>query len=281
MNLSSTKTYFIALLGLLRQHQIMKLSASLSFYAAFALSPILIVLAALMSLFYREEALHELLSQAIGTYMDPRTTEALLLFSEKAAEFEFGWGLPLLALLTILYASTFAFQELADSLNQIWEVPSQDQSWARYILRSKVFALILLPLLGLLLLSLLLLDTFIAWTFSWFPKQFESMMWLLTKGTHIAVSFVVLGGLLALLYKKLPDRFVSWPCTWAPSLITALLFVVSQRLVSWYLANNAMVSYYGASSSLMVILIWVYINAHIFYFGAMMVRANQLIQKRK
>jgi hypothetical protein len=50
--------------------------------------------------------------------------------------------------------------------------------------------------------------------------------------------------------------------------LTALLFVVGQLLLGWYLGRQSSASVYGAAGSLIVLLLWIYYSAQIFLFGA-------------
>jgi hypothetical protein len=54
---------------------------------------------------------------------------------------------------------------------------------------------------------------------------------------------------------------------WA-RLVTALLFVIGQILISLYLANAGVGSAYGAAGSAIIFLIWIYYSAQILFFGA-------------
>ena len=51
-------------------------------------------------------------------------------------------------------------------------------------------------------------------------------------------------------------------------MLTAVLFWIGNKLIIFYLTNSVIMSLYGAASSLMVFLIWVYYSAWIVLFGA-------------
>jgi membrane protein len=46
-------------------------------------------------------------------------------------------------------------------------------------------------------------------------------------------------------------------------------------LISWYLVYTSTASAYGAASSLVVLLIWVYYSSQIFFFGAELIQARR------
>jgi membrane protein len=82
----------------------------------------------------------------------------------------------------------------------------------------------------------------------------------------LSVGLVVL--LFAVLYKVLPTAPVRWRDVWAGAVTAALLYEVGKYAVSIYLGCFLLGSCFGAASSLVVILMWVYYSSLIFFFGA-------------
>ena len=54
---------------------------------------------------------------------------------------------------------------------------------------------------------------------------------------------------------------------------TSLLFWVGKYLIGLYLANSAVASPFGAAGTLVVVIVWVYYSAQIFFLGAEFTRA--------
>jgi membrane protein len=50
--------------------------------------------------------------------------------------------------------------------------------------------------------------------------------------------------------------------------VTALLFTLGKALFGLYLGRSAVTSVYGAAGSFVVILLWIYYSAQVFFFGA-------------
>jgi membrane protein len=85
---------------------------------------------------------------------------------------------------------------------------------------------------------------------------------------HAGVSLLVLVALFALPFKFLPDVKIAWRDVWAGAVVTALLFTLGKLLIGLYLGRSSVGSTYGAAGSLIVMLLWVYYSALIFFFGA-------------
>ena len=74
--------------------------------------------------------------------------------------------------------------------------------------------------------------------------------------------------LFAMMFKLLPDAAVRWSDVWIGAAVTALLFTIGKFLIGLYLGHTAAESSYGAAGSVIIILIWVYYSAQIFFLGA-------------
>ena len=85
---------------------------------------------------------------------------------------------------------------------------------------------------------------------------------------NFLVSFAVTTALFGLMYKFLPHVRLRWRDVWLGAGITSLLFTIGKFLLGLYLGKGAVGSSYGAAGSVLVILLWVYYSALIFYFGA-------------
>ena len=72
----------------------------------------------------------------------------------------------------------------------------------------------------------------------------------------------------------MPDVRLYWRDVWQGALATALLFTVGKALLGLYIGKAAVGSAYGAAGSLIVVILWVYYFAMIFYFGAEFTRVR-------
>jgi len=74
--------------------------------------------------------------------------------------------------------------------------------------------------------------------------------------------------LFAVIFKYLPDVKVRWRDVWFGGFITAILFAVGKWALGLYLGSGSAASAYGAASSLITLLLWVYYSSQILLFGA-------------
>src|SRR5207253_9968881 len=74
--------------------------------------------------------------------------------------------------------------------------------------------------------------------------------------------------LFASIFKFLPDAEIRWRDVWIGAAITAILFAIGKWALGLYLGSGSAASAYGAASSLITLLLWVYYSAQILLFGA-------------
>jgi len=85
---------------------------------------------------------------------------------------------------------------------------------------------------------------------------------------YLVFDFAVVVLLFAIIFKFLPDVKIQWQDVWIGAVITAILFGIGKWLLGFYLGSGAAGSAYGAASSLITLLLWVYYSSQILLFGA-------------
>jgi membrane protein len=65
-----------------------------------------------------------------------------------------------------------------------------------------------------------------------------------------------------------PETDIAWKNVWLGAFATAVLFAIGKLLIGLYLGKARVGSAYGAAGSLVVLIVWIYYSAQIFFFGA-------------
>ena len=81
-------------------------------------------------------------------------------------------------------------------------------------------------------------------------------------------SFVVITLLFAMIYKILPSRRIAWGDVWVGAAVTSVLFWVGKVLIALYISKTAVDSSFGAAGALVIVIVWVYYSAQVFFLGA-------------
>ena len=75
-----------------------------------------------------------------------------------------------------------------------------------------------------------------------------------------------------MIFRILPDVRLSWSDVARGAILTGVLFVLGQYLISLYLTWAGPASTDGAAGSLGLVLLWVYYSALIIFFGAAFIK---------
>ena len=167
----------------------------------------------------------------------------------------------------LLWGAAGVFGELRNALNNIWDVPPRTTFGIRSFLVDRLLPLVMVVISGfLLVVSLLasaalgaatnLLDVYLPGTAA---NSGAINFWFL-----FVITFLVF----ALLYKYVPEVPIYWVDVWPGALATALLFSLGRLLIGWYLAHTSVATAYGAAGSIVLVLLYTYYSAQVFYLGA-------------
>lgn len=176
-----------------------------------------------------------------------------------------------IGLVTLSLGATSVVVELRDSLNTIWHVPASPGNRGFHglmqLVKDRFYSFGLILGGGLLLLLSLTLNAGIAAIGKLLGPILPSSAFMLQAGTFV-MSFLAVAFLFAAIYKILPDVPLDWSDVIVGSCVTAFLFEIGKQLIGLYLGRSTFGSAYGAAGSIMVLLVWLYYSAELFFLGA-------------
>ena len=242
------------------------MGASLAFYSAFSLAPLLIVLATLTGWIVGAQTAEYQLAGQLRSLFGPATT-GVLMDAIDTAQSDEGTLAATVSIVTLLIGATSVFAALEGALQAIWgaraAAPIGIYGWVRARLLS--FGLILA--LGFLLLVSLSISTALAALRGVVAKYYNGVV-VLMAALDFVISIALIAGLIAVIYRYLPAKRLAWrPILWG-ALVTALLFQLGRWGISFYLARSTQPTAFGAAASFAALLLWLYYSAQIFLLGA-------------
>ncbi len=248
-----------------------RLGASLAYYTALSLAPLIVVVLAVAGLAFGRQAVEgQLVWQIKDTvgYDGAKLIQQLIQTAYKPAS---GIVATVLGLITLFFGATSVVVELTDALNTIWHVPPvPGQSGIKSMFRLMKLRFISFTMIlgiGFLLLTSLLVSAWLSAMGRYFsqvlpvPEAFLHMFYFL-------ISFTVITMLFASIYKVLPDVRLEWSDVAIGAAVTSLLFTIGKVLLGLYLGKSTLGSTYGAAGSFVIVLVWVYYSSQIFFLGA-------------
>lgn len=250
--------------GSYQRHNGQWLAAALAYFAAFAVAPLVIVVVEIAGFFLHghQPALHAIyaaMPAAGGQAVREIVTATFAHPRQSVLTQVVGWGL-------FVVAAIGLFSSLQFALNTAWDLEQQRRGlWQTVRDRALSFGMMLVA--ALLLMLSVIFNTLLT-AFSAALARHGAAIVSVGKSTDFLVSLVVVWLLFTLLFEYLPDTRIAWRDVWVGAGITALLFVLGQTLLGWYLGRAAVASAYGAFGSLVIFLLWANYSSQIVLLGA-------------
>jgi membrane protein len=238
-----------------------RVAAALSFYAIFTLPPLIFVIVVLArSILRRSDTLSTIdseLSPLVGATGTHGVNTLVAASQHNAASIPLFIGVGL-----VLFAVVAIFMQVQEALDDVWEIPEHKRGgvW-------EIVALRLHVILVIFTLALLAIATLVSAAAGGRVAAF-------------AASAVALVAFLAVAYRVLPRVEVSWKSSALGALITAIILIVGEAVLSFYFRHFHPERGYGDAGSVIVLLLWIYYSALLFLFGATLTRSLEDARKK-
>ncbi len=248
------------------------MGAALAFYTLFSMAPLLLLVISIAGIAIGSDTARDLLMNQLTGLMGEQGADTVRSVLEKANQKSEGIWSAVVSIATLVLGASSVFAELRRDLDKIWnfEAPKTSGVWS--FLFSHLLSVGMIATIGfLLLVSLAVSATVSAVGHSWMGG-FPGSAFVL-RAVEFAGSFVVITGLFAMIYKFLPSVRIAWSDVWVGAAVTSLLFWIGKVLIGIYIGKSAVASPFGAAGTLVVVIVWVYYSAQIFFLGAEFTRA--------
>ncbi|MGH7286444.1 MAG: YihY/virulence factor BrkB family protein [Myxococcota bacterium] len=250
-----------------QQDDCLQLGAALSYYTIFSLAPLLVVTIAIVALVFGDQIAQGEVLGRVESLVGPDAAAATREMIERASEPRAGILATLGGLAMTALGASGVFGQLQRALNKIWNVERASGRGVRGLVLDRLSAFSMLLLVGFLLMISLGAGAALAALSGRIAGLFPGAG-VATRLGDLITSFAVTTLLFALLFKVLPDVKVRWSDVIVGAAFTALLFALGRLAISTYLGRTSGASIYGAASSLVVLLLWVYYSSQLLFFGA-------------
>jgi membrane protein len=247
--------------------KVFKMAAALSYYAAFSLGPLLIIVIAIAGFFLGEEAARGGIVNEIRNMIGQDGAQMVETIIKGAASTSQGIIATIIGLLLLFLGSVGVFLELEESLNIIWGVELKPGRGVWGFIKNRLVSFSMVIAIGFLLLVSLIVNSLLTALNKYLSVMFSNLLDF-AQVLNILGSFLVVTLLFALIFKYLPDVIIPWKYVWIGAVITSILFSFGKFLIGLYLGSSSYSSTYGAAASLAIIFIWIYYSGLILFFGA-------------
>jgi membrane protein len=246
-----------------------QLGAALAYYTVFSLAPLVLVLLAIVGLIFRNDpgGAWNKITEQMSYFLDKNAVEVVQNIAQKAAQPNKSLLATIIGILLALFGASGVFGQLQDALNTIWGVKAKPGGGIRGFLRSRFLSFAMVGGVCFLLLVSLTLESVLK-GFSHYIQGVLPGGIVIAMAVYWIFDLAVVILLFAIIFKFLPDAKIQWRDVWIGAAMTAIFFAIGKWALGLYLGSGSAASAYGAASSLITLLLWVYYSSQIMLFGA-------------
>ncbi len=240
--------------------------AALAYYTAFSIAPLLIIALGIVGFFYKGDSLGYIHAQ-IGSLVGGNAATAITSAIRSVRESEHGTSVSIVSVIVLLLGASTVFGELQTAMNRVWGVQPKPGHFWRDFFKQRAISFTLILGVSFLMMVSLLISAMLAAITGYFQDLLPGANFL-WHTLDIVVSFSIVVGIFAAIYKIVPDVHIDWQDVWTGAIATAVLFTAGKAAISFYIGRTGVGSAYGAAGSVMILLAWVYYSSQILFLGA-------------
>jgi membrane protein len=246
-----------------------QLGAALAYYSVFSLAPMVLLLISGIGILFRDDpaGAWSKITEQMSYFLDKsaiimvqQIAQQVSTPSKSALGGTIGFALA-------VFGATGVFGQLQNALNIIWGVKSKPGGGIWGFVRSRFLSFALIAGIGFLLLISLVIEAGIKGFSHYLQSVLPGALTIIIP-IYLTFDLVIVTAVFAMIFKILPNAQTRWRDVWIGAVLTALLFLIGKWALGIYLGSGTAASAYGAASSLITLLLWVYYSSQILLFGA-------------
>lgn len=252
----------------LNKNDPLRLAGATAFFTTFALPPILVILIQMLGLIFNprniSRQLFATLSKMVGRESVQQLIDTLMAFRQLAQN----WLITIGGFIFLLFVATTLFKIIKGSINQIWKIRVVHRRGVWVSLKTRIKSVAVILGAGILFAIGLMgeaaqayLGQYIFEVSPLLARYFNSVL------NHlISVGIVTLW--FAIVFRFLPDARPAWKVVLVGALLTSVLFTIGKLVLRFLLTYSNINTVYGASGSIVLLLLFVFYSSLILYYGA-------------
>lgn len=257
------------------------LGAALAYYALFSIAPLLIIAIASIGWFVGEAEVKLKIMGMAKENIGLEGADAVMTLVDRLWQPSTTlWASILGPIILVATASNF-FLQLGTALEMIWNLkPLQHRHWFSAMLINYLLSFIMVVVSGAFWLVLFLGDGILTYFLNIVEDSLPGGKRIWFWG-HTGLYIVLVAGMLLFTFRFLSHGRIPYRFLWLGSLVASLLFFLGRLFFVFYLTQmgTSLATAFGAASSIVIFLIWVYYSAQIIFFGAEVIKVQLITSK--
>ncbi len=257
---------------LFKKNDPLRLAGATAFFANFALPPILLILIRLFGFFVDRRIIAGRLFEQLESVFDNDSTEQIRATLLNIRGLDSNWLATILSFVFFIFVATTLFAVIKNSTDQIWRIGVNEKPGLLFNLKIRLRSFTIILLAGILLFVGLLTDSIQAFISTYIHQAAPTFgkVFLFVLNQLLFVLIVTIW--FSVLFKFLTNGRPSWRAAIHGGLLTGVLFTLGKYLLRILLPLSNIGNIYGASGSIVLIMLFVFYSSFIFYFGACYVK---------
>lgn len=252
-----------------------RLGAAFSYYATFAIFPLLLLTITVIGFFLGDDApararmlsavgrsdspVYQVLDQTLTTLQGARHARGIS---------------AVIGVLMLLFSASGACVELDESLNEIWGVKPRSGDGVigtiRALVQDRLAAFAIVGFIALTLLASVVGSAVIRVVLEVLGIHHT----VLAKLGQLALSFSLITAVFVMAFHYIPRVRPPWKTVLPGAIVTTVLLTILKEVFALYLANLTSYSAYGIVGGVLALATWIYLSSQLIFFGAAITRAD-------
>ena len=256
----------------LKANDPMRMAAATAFFTTFALPAILIILIQLFGLFLNPRKISaELIStleDILGNTSAQQIEQTLVGFNSLSQN----WYVTILGFVFLMFVATNLFEVVKHSLDEIWNIRVKPHPGLIFGIKNRLSSLSIILLSGFLFFTGLFLDGVQVFLAKWIEQYWQGSGLFFIIVANQLVLIVITTIWFTYLFRFLTAGHPKFSHAFAGGFFTAVLFTMGKFVIRYLVGQSNINSIYGASGSMVLILLFVFYSSMIFYYGGCFVK---------
>jgi membrane protein len=258
--------------ALFQRNDPLRLAGATAFFANFALPPILLILIRLFGFFFDRKIFATRLFERLAGILDEQSTTQIRQTLRNIIGIDHKWYATLISFIFFLFVATTLFNVIKNSMDQIWSIGISEESGFLFRLKLRARSMVIILLAGMLFLTGFMTDSIQAFIGGYInnasPTFARNFFWVLNQLLFI----LIVTTWFTVLFRFLTNGRPKWIAAMRGGLLTGILFTIGKYILRIMLPLSGIGNIYGASGSIVLIMLFVFYSSFIFYFGACYVK---------
>ncbi|GAA4365375.1 hypothetical protein GCM10023185_35590 [Hymenobacter saemangeumensis] len=252
----------------------LRLGAATAFFTSFALPPILIILMQLLSTLYPSSLVRMMLLDKISNMLGANAGGLVAQIIQNVADPTRSRLVTTAGFVFLLFVATTLFTIIQHSLNQLWQIrPRPSSGQISIALRERLRSAGIILATAFLSLLAFAADAALG-LFAELIRDFDAtFVYYMVRLLNALVGWLILAVWFGITFRTLSLAKVPWRAVTRGAALTALLISIGELILGKLLVARDLGPVYGPASSLVLMLLFVFYSAMIFYFGAAFTKA--------